>query len=88
MRAIILAAGKGERLHPYTSDRPKCLVELAGRALLTVLLLAPLAFLMGTPFPLGLRSLAGVGVEGVAWGWGSGNGVAKRGYEQTRLSEL
>ena len=34
MRAIILAAGKGERLKPYTSDRPKCLVELAGRTLL------------------------------------------------------
>lgn len=34
MRAIILAAGKGERLRPYTSGRPKCLIELAGRTLL------------------------------------------------------
>lgn len=34
MRAIILAAGEGTRLRPYTEDRPKCLVELAGRPLL------------------------------------------------------
>ena len=34
MRAIILAAGEGTRLRPYTADRPKCLVELAGRPLL------------------------------------------------------
>jgi L-glutamine-phosphate cytidylyltransferase len=34
MRAIILAAGEGTRLRPYTADRPKCLVTLAGRPLL------------------------------------------------------
>ena len=34
MRAIILAAGEGTRLRPYTLDRPKCLVPLAGRPLL------------------------------------------------------
>ncbi len=34
MRAIILAAGQGTRLAPYTDDRPKCLVELAGMPLL------------------------------------------------------
>jgi len=34
MRAIILAAGQGTRLRPYTDERPKCLVELGGRALL------------------------------------------------------
>ena len=33
-RAIILAAGEGTRLRPYTLDRPKCLVPLAGRPLL------------------------------------------------------
>lgn len=34
MKAIILAAGQGARLAPYTNDRPKCLVELGGHSLL------------------------------------------------------
>ena len=32
--AIILAGGKGERLRPYTNDRPKPMVEVAGRPIL------------------------------------------------------
>ena len=34
MKVIILAAGEGKRLRPYTNDRPKCLVPLAGKPLL------------------------------------------------------
>lgn len=34
MRAILLAAGVGERLRPLTERTPKCLVPLAGRTLL------------------------------------------------------
>lgn len=34
MRAVILAAGRGSRLHPYTENCPKCLTELAGRTLI------------------------------------------------------
>lgn len=34
MRVIILAAGQGKRLRPYTHDRPKCMVLLGGKPLL------------------------------------------------------
>ena len=32
--AIILAAGRGSRLKPYTDDQPKCCIELDGRRLI------------------------------------------------------
>lgn len=35
MKAIILAAGRGSRLGQATRERPKCLVELCGRPLLS-----------------------------------------------------
>ncbi|MGW3727096.1 phosphocholine cytidylyltransferase family protein [Streptomyces sp. NPDC000851] len=35
MKAVVLAAGRGHRLGPYTADRPKCLVEVAGDTLLS-----------------------------------------------------
>ena len=34
MKAIILSAGQGSRLGHLTADRPKCLIEFAGRTLL------------------------------------------------------
>ena len=34
MKAIILAAGSGHRLQPYSSLKPKCLVEVADQSLL------------------------------------------------------
>lgn len=36
MRAIILAAGRGSRMGGATNDRPKCLVEVGGRSLLSL----------------------------------------------------
>lgn len=34
MKVIILAAGQGTRLRPYTDDKPKCMVALKGKPLL------------------------------------------------------
>ncbi len=42
----------------------------AARLLITVVLLAPPAFAMGLPFPLGLRALADLQAEAVPWAWG------------------
>ncbi|MDC1050737.1 phosphocholine cytidylyltransferase family protein [Candidatus Marinimicrobia bacterium] len=35
MKAIILAAGMGTRLHPITINHPKCLLELNGKSILS-----------------------------------------------------
>lgn len=34
-RAIIIAGGKGERLRPFTEDRPKCMIPVLGNPLLS-----------------------------------------------------
>lgn len=38
MKAMIFAAGLGTRLHPLTLDRPKALVEIAGKTLLQMVI--------------------------------------------------
>ena len=35
MRAIIIAAGRGSRLGDHTDERPKCMVEVGGRSILS-----------------------------------------------------
>jgi len=44
MKAMVLAAGLGTRLRPLTNDRPKALVEIAGRTLLEITLTRLRAF--------------------------------------------
>jgi NDP-sugar pyrophosphorylase family protein len=44
MKAMVLAAGLGLRLRPLTDDRPKALVEIAGRTMLEVTLTRLRAF--------------------------------------------
>ena len=34
MKAIIVAAGPGSRLNPFTNDRPKCLLDVGGQTIL------------------------------------------------------
>lgn len=34
MKAVILSAGQGSRLLPLTADKPKCLIQFSGRALI------------------------------------------------------
>jgi choline kinase len=49
VQAVILAAGRGSRLARRTRDRPKCLVEIAGRTLLDWQLGALLAAGVASP---------------------------------------
>ncbi len=34
MKAIIIAAGSGNRLNPFTNEKPKCLIEIRGQTIL------------------------------------------------------
>ena len=40
MKAVILAAGRGERMRPMGWDKPKCLLEFGGRTLLDLIISA------------------------------------------------
>jgi len=40
MKAIIVAAGPGKRLLPYTEDKPKCMLEVGGKTILQTTLTA------------------------------------------------
>ncbi len=54
---------------------PGIVESTAGRVILALALIAPLAFLMGMPFPLGLSRLAAESPAFIPWAWGI-NGCA------------
>jgi hypothetical protein len=54
---------------------PGVVESTVGRVILTLALIAPLAFLMGLPFPLGLSRLAAEAPDSIPWAWGI-NGCA------------
>ena len=54
---------------------PGIVESMAARVALTLALIAPLAFLMGMPFPLGLARLAAESPAFIPWAWGI-NGCA------------
>jgi hypothetical protein len=63
-------------LQAFALPPPPGVVEsTAARVLLTLALIAPLAFLMGMPFPLGLSRLAAEAPAFIPWAWGI-NGCA------------
>ena len=47
----------------------------AAKVVISIALIAPLAFLMGMPFPLGLQRVANIAPDFIAWAWGL-NGFA------------
>ncbi|HXV12587.1 MAG TPA: hypothetical protein VEC56_00140, partial [Candidatus Krumholzibacteria bacterium] len=47
----------------------------AARLVIAVAMIAPVAFLMGVPFPLGIRAIAATGGKHVPWAWAA-NGCA------------
>ena len=54
---------------------PGIVESMPARVMLTLALTAPLAFLMGMPFPLGLSRLAAESPAFIPWAWGI-NGCA------------
>jgi hypothetical protein len=54
---------------------PGIVESTAGRVIVALALIAPLAFLMGMPFPLGLSRLAAESPAFIPWAWGI-NGCA------------
>ncbi len=64
MLAIVITTLAGPRLTAAAMGWPH-----AARLLVAVASLAPLAILMGMPFPLGLARIAAAGPRSVAWAW-------------------
>ena len=62
MKAMVLAAGLGTRLRPLTDDRPKALVEVAGRTMLEITL-ARLREFGGREVIVNVHHFAGMFVE-------------------------
>ena len=56
--------------YPFLFDRLLALSTF-GRALASILMIFPLTFFLGMPFPLGILSLDGQPTGSIAWAWGT-----------------
>lgn len=72
--AIAVSAALGLLLLPWLFQRAMGLPD-AARILITAALIAPLAFFMGMPFPLGLARVEAADARLIPWAWGI-NGCA------------
>jgi hypothetical protein len=71
---IILIAMSDLFLLPLLFERTIGLAD-GMKVMISLMLIAPLAFWMGIPFPMGIRRLAGEAPEFIPWAWGI-NGFA------------
>jgi hypothetical protein len=72
--AIILFSGIYGSFLPLLFDRLMMLSEV-GKVLISIVLIGPLAFFMGMPFPLGLARVGAAMESLIPWSWGI-NGCA------------
>ena len=72
--AIVVVAAVYIPLLPVLFDALIALPD-AAKVVISISLIAPLAFLMGMPFPLGLQRVANIAPDFIAWAWGL-NGFA------------
>jgi SAM-dependent methyltransferase len=84
----VLAAGLAYRLAAPSLVAATLHLPLAARAMLAVAALFPLAFALGTLFPLGVKLVTGHGEDLIPWAWAMNGCASVLGIFGTRLVSL